>query len=50
MLSQGLLLCAAVIALELLLYCKFTLVFAAVAAAVGRTDRNRTGMHCCEGF
>ena len=44
MLSQGLLLCAAVIALELLLYCKFTLVFAAVAAAVsGARSRNRTG-------
>ena len=44
MLSQGLLLCAAVIAPELLLYCKFTLVFAAVAAAVsGARSRNRTG-------
>ena len=44
MLAQGLLLCAAVIALELLLYCKFTLVFAAVAAAVsGARSRNRTG-------
>ena len=44
MLSQGLLLCAAVIVLELLLYCKFTLVFAAVAAAVGGArSRNRTG-------
>ena len=43
MLSQGLLLCAAVIALELLLYCKFTLVFAAVAAVSGARSRNRTG-------
>ena len=45
MLAQGLLLCAAVIVLELLLlYCKFTLVFAAPAAAVsGARSRNRTG-------